>query len=245
MFIYKITNKINGKIYVGKTEQTLLQRWNRHLQDVGKKNRPLYNAIAKHGPEFFVMEVVEECKSKEDLSIREIFWIASLKSTIVDGNYNLHPGGGGGYTTALWEESRRKELYRQQAEKRRGRSPSKETREKQRCKAKQRFALLSFDVKERIREHNSHSMKEQYRTGTRKIQTPKRYGTDHPRYISIDIPFVLEQIKNCWTLKQLAVYYSCCSPTIGGRIKNETGKTFIEWRREYGIVGKLSQPRLE
>ena len=51
-FIYKITNKINGKMYIGKTEyDNPIKRWKRHIEDSKRntdKHRPLYNAINKY-----------------------------------------------------------------------------------------------------------------------------------------------------------------------------------------------------
>lgn len=51
-YIYKITNKVNGKAYVGKTTDTVQVRWEEHLKDSKRKrcaNRPLYRAIRKYG----------------------------------------------------------------------------------------------------------------------------------------------------------------------------------------------------
>lgn len=47
-FIYKITNKINGKIYIGKTLKTIEGRWKEHLKDYKRprfEKRPLYSAM--------------------------------------------------------------------------------------------------------------------------------------------------------------------------------------------------------
>lgn len=53
-FIYKITNLVNGKVYIGKTEETIEKRFRQHLSESNKdrcKNRPLYRAIRKYGKE--------------------------------------------------------------------------------------------------------------------------------------------------------------------------------------------------
>lgn len=47
-YIYKITNKINDKIYVGKTLDTIENRWREHKNDYQKRRnekRPLYSAM--------------------------------------------------------------------------------------------------------------------------------------------------------------------------------------------------------
>ena len=58
MIIYKITNKINGKVYIGLTTQTLEYRWGRHLTE-GRNinnNKHLYKAMRKYGENNFVIE---------------------------------------------------------------------------------------------------------------------------------------------------------------------------------------------
>lgn len=94
-FIYTITNKINGKQYVGKTNLLNPQeRWKEHLHDYKSKNkekRPLYSAMNKYGVENFVFEVIEECDNTEE---REKFWIKEL-NTYGSTGYNATLGGDG------------------------------------------------------------------------------------------------------------------------------------------------------
>ena len=89
--IYKITNTLNGKIYVGQTRQKLSRRINGHKSS--KKIFGVDAAIAKYGWENFTAEVIEECPV-EQLNEREIFWIAELGSKVPNG-YNLTDGGDG------------------------------------------------------------------------------------------------------------------------------------------------------
>ena len=61
-FIYKITNKVNGKIYIGKTEKSIELRFKEHCREFTKarsKDRPLYRAFNKYGVENFSIELVE------------------------------------------------------------------------------------------------------------------------------------------------------------------------------------------
>lgn len=94
-YIYKITNNINGKVYIGKTNNTIKERFNEHIIDSkksSKEKRPLYRAMNKYGIENFIVEKVEEC----DYSIvneREKFWIEYYGS-FKDG-YNATLGGDG------------------------------------------------------------------------------------------------------------------------------------------------------
>lgn len=95
--IYKITNKINGKCYIGQSVN-IKERWRKH-RTVAKRNsgkdchKPLYCAIRKYGVENFSFEILEEC-SKEELNDKEIYWIAYYNSCNSDNGYNLTKGGG-------------------------------------------------------------------------------------------------------------------------------------------------------
>lgn len=88
--IYKITNKVNGKSYIGQTRYTLEFRWRQHLHK--KDNTYFHNAIKKYGAGNFSLEVLEECPYS-NLNEREIFYIA--KYDTFNSGYNLTIGGDG------------------------------------------------------------------------------------------------------------------------------------------------------
>ena len=92
MFIYKIINKLDGKIYIGQTRQTLEKRFLQHSQAFS----PLGYAIRKDGLENFAIEVIEECETQEQADERERFFIAELKSKVPNG-YNRSDGGTGNF----------------------------------------------------------------------------------------------------------------------------------------------------
>ena len=74
-YIYKITNLINNKIYIGKTNRTIEERFKEHCNEYKKERsekRPLYNAMNKYGIENFKIEQIEEC-SLEESSDRESY----------------------------------------------------------------------------------------------------------------------------------------------------------------------------
>lgn len=94
-YIYKITNKINNKIYIGKTLTTVEKRWKTHLNDYQREtinHRPLYKAMQKYGIENFFVETVEECNANE-LNEREKYWIEFYQS--FKYGYNATLGGDG------------------------------------------------------------------------------------------------------------------------------------------------------
>jgi group I intron endonuclease len=89
-YVYKITNKENGKSYVGYTKRTNVNdRIKEHfLPSVyGKTDKPLYNDIRKFGKESFDFEVIFESTDEETTLQKEIEYIK------LHGDYNLHEGG--------------------------------------------------------------------------------------------------------------------------------------------------------
>lgn len=92
-YIYQIVNKINQKIYVGKTEFSIEKRFKEHCQDAFRarnEKRPLYAAMRKYGIENFYIELIEETDNPEE---REIYWIEQKRS--FKNGYNATLGGDG------------------------------------------------------------------------------------------------------------------------------------------------------
>lgn len=101
-YIYKITNQINNKIYIGKTEDAdPNDRWKQHLQDVNRRRcekRPLYDAMNKYGTENFSFEVIDYCDNSNELCEKEKYYIEKFRTYIgfPDCNgYNATIGGDG------------------------------------------------------------------------------------------------------------------------------------------------------
>lgn len=90
MIIYKITNKINSKSYIGQTILDLKIRWNKHCSKSGCK--AIGNAIKKYGKENFIIEIVDTATSLDELNKKEELYIKSFKTMAPDG-YNLRTGG--------------------------------------------------------------------------------------------------------------------------------------------------------
>jgi group I intron endonuclease len=96
--VYKITNKINGKSYIGQSVRALEQRWKAHLSSSrqGSKFR-FHSAIRKYGVDnwdlvvLFEHEDVQICKKKEEELIAEFNLMDNSKG------YNAKPGGCGGW----------------------------------------------------------------------------------------------------------------------------------------------------
>lgn len=92
-YIYKATNLINGKFYIGRTSYNRLnKRINCHVWYANHTDTsmPFPNAIKKYGKENFKWEIIEECE-KNDAGNREMYWIRTLNP-----EYNATLGGDGG-----------------------------------------------------------------------------------------------------------------------------------------------------
>jgi group I intron endonuclease len=101
-YIYLITNLINGKIYVGKTNKPSY-RWTQHKKVAkgGSEKYPneyyvIHKAIKKYGKDNFKFEIIEEFAMEDEAYFFEEWWIEFLNSKNVNIGYNLNSGGKGG-----------------------------------------------------------------------------------------------------------------------------------------------------
>lgn len=97
--VYKITNKKNGKSYIGKTEYSLEHRWNRHLSSArnGSKFR-FHSAIRKYGEDCWDLSVIETYQTEDEnfINEKETHFIKLFESDTKKG-YNATSGGTGGW----------------------------------------------------------------------------------------------------------------------------------------------------
>lgn len=91
MLVYKITNKINGKSYVGQTVQSLERRWKKHITQKSHCHA-LKSAILKYGPENFEIKTLTTYDSIEKMNDGERYYI-NLFNTLAPDGYNLTNGG--------------------------------------------------------------------------------------------------------------------------------------------------------
>ena len=87
--IYKITNKLNNKIYIGQSNN-ITRRFSEHQTKGGSSRIPVDEAIQKYGKENFSFEIIEECPL-DKLNERESYWI-NYYDAVVNG-YNCSIGG--------------------------------------------------------------------------------------------------------------------------------------------------------
>jgi group I intron endonuclease len=155
--IYKITNTVNDKIYIGQTITSLKSRWQSHVSSA-KCNKPwvICSAIRKYGEENFKIEQIDIAHSKVELDDLEIKYIKDLTP-----HYNMCAGGGG-----LGSPSN--EVRKKISDKLKGRIFTKERSEKQ--SIRQLGRVLSDETKLKIKDAQSGMSKSE-----RKIKRDEKY----------------------------------------------------------------------
>ena len=91
--IYKYTNKINNKVYIGQTRTKLKIRHYKHLHQLDD-NTYFHRALKKYGEKNFILEIIEDNIPLERLDEREVYWIKFFDSYCTSGRgYNETKGG--------------------------------------------------------------------------------------------------------------------------------------------------------
>jgi len=90
-FIYKITNNVNGKFYIGKTSRTIGYRFSTHKSASVSPKDFFHRALKKYGVENFSIVCIKEVREDDDINELEKLYIGWLKP-----QYNLKEGGEGG-----------------------------------------------------------------------------------------------------------------------------------------------------
>lgn len=86
-YIYKTTNTINGKIYVGQKKSTAF------VSTYFGSGKLIREALKKYGKQNFTLEILEECYSQEELDNKERFWINYFGLPDISIGYNITIGG--------------------------------------------------------------------------------------------------------------------------------------------------------
>ena len=97
MCIYKITNKLSGKSYIGQSRGKVGSRWGKHIRGENRTyNSAIHAAISKHGVKNFEFLVIDFCETIEQLDYKEQLYIKQL-GTLAPNGYNITTGGGKGF----------------------------------------------------------------------------------------------------------------------------------------------------
>lgn len=183
-YIYKITNKINGKLYIGETkEKNPQKRWKGHIYSIreGRGCPLLRSAFQKYGEENFTFEVILECRKSERFILEE----QKIKelNTLVPNGYNATFGGmGGGF---------------------RGKKHSEETKAKMAKATADSYAALSYERKEELRQilinrQNTlpkRKLSEEHKQKIRNYQLGKKLSEETRAKISISLKSMPHALK--------------------------------------------------
>jgi len=156
MIIYKATNSINNKSYIGQTIHNLNDRMGAHFQEAKKDNLPFHNALLKYKHEF-IWEKIDQCDSKEELDEMEFHYIKQY-DTLFPNGYNMTLGGEG---THGWKPSN--DTKKKIGLKQKGRKKSIEEIEKHRSSIKKIWKdknsiYNSIEYREKLRKSISNSL---------------------------------------------------------------------------------------
>lgn len=108
MYVYKISNKINGKVYIGQSIRPIEERFKRHLTDSLNNvlDTHLARAIRKYGKDSFYIDLIDVANTQDELNKKEQYYIKEYDS-IING-YNetdaLYKCGGNTYKSKTTEE---------------------------------------------------------------------------------------------------------------------------------------------
>jgi group I intron endonuclease len=93
MHVYKITNLVTNKIYIGQTiQKNPKMRWYGHQADArGGKNTHLYNSMRKYGIDQFSWEVIDSAYCLDELNVKEQYWLEEYRKK--NEVYNLREAG--------------------------------------------------------------------------------------------------------------------------------------------------------
>lgn len=166
-YIYRVTNNINNKIYIGQTVSPK-SRWQWHLWSAkAKRAQAIHHALKKYGMVNFSFEIIVCCLDQNAANQAEIQLIAEYNSTNSEYGYNVAPGGLGRSGFHHSAETRQKmskalkgrklspEHIQKLADSKKGRKLSEEHKSKLSCsgKGKNTWAksqIVSSETKEKI-----------------------------------------------------------------------------------------------
>ena len=108
MWVYKITNIQNNKVYIGQTIRPIEKRFQRHVNDALNNilDTHFARAIRQYGAENFTIEVIDTATDQNELNKKEQYWIQYYNS--VNKGYNetdaMSKSGGNTYQSKTKEE---------------------------------------------------------------------------------------------------------------------------------------------
>lgn len=151
-YIYKTTNLVNDKIYVGKKEKNVFD------PTYYGSGLLLTQDLKAYGFEKFKIEILQWCRTLESLNAAEKRWIKKLKAQNSEIGYNISDGGDGGNLLRNLSEDKKQERAEKIANKLRNKKFSKERVQKMREAALKYYA--NPENKEKWKKRNEQRLKD-------------------------------------------------------------------------------------
>ena len=202
--IYLITNLVNGKVYVGQTNQLLERRWTLH-KSRSRRNEGytahLYNAMRKYGIDAFSIVSITTCETSDQANTLEAIWIILLDSTNPKVGYNMTSGGDRREMTP--------EVIEKITSKTRGQKRSPEVCQKQSENLRRGWATGSY----------TGNRGQKLSQKTRDKMSNSRRGSKHPRFNhSVDSKELVALWNSGTKTKEIATHFGICDSTVRRRI---------------------------
>jgi group I intron endonuclease len=159
VYVYLITNLVNGKYYVGQTVKDIVWRWTQHKSAARRMAERqagcllLNRAINKYGASAFVIEELARAQSPEQLNVLEQLWIAVLDSANYKVGYNRNFGGAGCRGTFDVRKLISDKAKEQFAD------PAKKLKHDQACAAARRFVGWTTEERRKAMARDTHGEK--------------------------------------------------------------------------------------
>lgn len=211
MYIYKITNKVNNKIYIGKHASKRKTYWG--------SGKLIKLAIKKYGKENFIKEIIEYCENEELLNDREIFWIKYFDSRNRLIGYNITAGGDGQTgIPSIWRTRKFSDEHKTRIS---------ENHADVSGKKNPMYDKTHTDlVKEKLRQFHTGI---KYSDESKQKMSKKRKGENNAnsKLKANDILDIRTEFNNGSTMKDLAIKYKVNKPCIWKIVNNYTWKHLI------------------
>lgn len=169
MFIYKITNNINGKVYIGQTTVSIAKRWKGHCKPCMVNRSSLSRSIQKYGKENFKIEEIDGANSQAELNYKEWLYVYKFNSLNRNKGYNIREGGG---NTGRLSSNTKIKI----GEKAKGRFVSEETKIK--------MSKSRIGKKPMLGKRHSEKTKEKISKSSKKQRHPIKCLENHKTYIN-------------------------------------------------------------
>jgi group I intron endonuclease len=227
MYIYKTTNLINNKVYIGKSEKEFDGTYY-------GSGIILQKAIKKYGKSNFIVDIIENCNNITELNTREKYWIKYYSSN----SYNLAEGGTGGNTIKHFSDKRLREYKLKLSKVHMGHVVTDETRKKLRKANKGRLMgdreAQAKTIQDMWKDPNSVYNSDEYRNNlsragklrewsdeTKEKIRQSKLGSKNPSSVSIKVgELIFETRKDC------AKHFNISDTAVTKRCKS---KNFTDW----------------